>query len=29
MLRDDYLKRGLSPEEARYAAARTFGGSRK
>ncbi|HEV2381042.1 MAG TPA: ABC transporter permease [Terriglobia bacterium] len=26
MLRDDYLKRGLSPEEARYAAHRTFGG---
>lgn len=26
MLRDDYLKRGLSPEEARYAAARAFGG---
>jgi putative ABC transport system permease protein len=26
MLRDDYLKRGLSPEEARYAAQRTFGG---
>jgi predicted permease len=26
MLRDDYLKRGLSPEEARYAALRAFGG---
>ncbi|HEV2423566.1 MAG TPA: permease prefix domain 1-containing protein, partial [Terriglobia bacterium] len=26
MLRDDYLQRGLSPEEARYAAARAFGG---
>jgi predicted permease len=26
MLREDYLKRGLSPEEARYAAARAFGG---
>ena len=26
MLRDDYLKRGLPPEEARYAAQRAFGG---
>jgi predicted permease len=26
MLRDDYLRRGLSPEEARYAALRAFGG---
>jgi predicted permease len=26
MLRDDYLRRGLSPEEARYAAQRAFGG---
>jgi len=25
MLRDDYLRRGLSPEEARYAALRAFG----